>query len=195
MLLPGSRPDELSRHLPVMLGALQTMRSELSQLESRMVLPNQSLLGQAKSIGLPEHLQLQVSNLADALRQTDLGIASTGTVTLECAYFGVPAVALYKTSWFTWQIAKRIVTIKYAAMPNLLANEEVFPEFIQDAATPANIAKAGLELLRDEARRQRLKVRLAQIVSSLGPPGAADRAAKEVLAALRTQAHVLQAAP
>src|SRR5579872_6136102 len=103
-----------------------------------MVLPNEALLTQARSMGLPGDLQVQIGELAAALRQTDLALASTGTVTLECAYFGVPTVALYKTSFLTWQIAKRIITVKYGAMPNLLANRELFPEFIQDAATADN---------------------------------------------------------
>jgi len=65
-------------------------------------------------------------------------------------------------------------------MPNLLADEEVFPEFIQDAATPENLAHAALELLRDEARRAKVKTRLAEILASLGGPGATRRAAKAI---------------
>ena len=80
---------------------------------------------------------------------------------MECAFFGVPAVTLYKTSWFNFEIAKRIVTVKWATMPNILANEEIYPEFIQSAATPENIAGAALELLQNESRRQKIKSQLA----------------------------------
>ena len=66
-------------------------------------------------------------------------------------------------------------------MPNLLANEEVYPEFIQNAATPENIAGAALELLQNESRRQKIKSQLAEIVSSLGEPGATERAATAIL--------------
>jgi lipid-A-disaccharide synthase len=72
------------------------------------------------------------------------------------------------------------VKVKYAAMPNLLANEEVFPEFIQDAATPENLARAALESLRDEPRRAKVKAKLAEILASLGDPGATGRAAKAI---------------
>ena len=99
-----------------------------------------------------------------------MAIASTGTVTTECAWFGVPTVALYKTSWSTWQIARRIVKVKYAAMPNLLANEEVFPEFIQGAATPDNIARAAVELLRDAPRRAKIKAKLVRSSPHWVPP-------------------------
>jgi lipid-A-disaccharide synthase len=190
LLLPGSRPDELKRHLPVLLGALNQIHAVFPQLRARMVLPNEGLLAQAKSMGLPGELQSQTANLADALRQADLALASTGTVTVECAYFGVPAVALYKTSFLTWQIAKRIITVKYGAMPNLLANQELFPEFIQNSATAQNISRAALELLRDEPRRTKIKSQLMEIVASLGPPGASRRAAQAVLSTLKEPSRV-----
>jgi lipid-A-disaccharide synthase len=115
------------------------------------------------------------------LAQADIAIASTGTVTMECAYFSVPTVTLYKTSWLTYEIGKRIVTVKSLTMPNLLAGEEVYPEFIQEAATAENIAGAALELLQNEPRRQKIKSQLEKIVASLGEPGAAQRAAAAIL--------------
>jgi lipid-A-disaccharide synthase len=66
-------------------------------------------------------------------------------------------------------------------MPNLLAGEEVFPEFIQHAATSDNIARVALELLRDETRRQAVKAKLAKVVASLGGPGATARAAEAIV--------------
>ena len=184
LLLPGSRASELARHLPVMLAALELIRAKTPDLRTRMVLPNENLLKQAKALGLPSSLEAQTGGLPEALAEADVAIASTGTVTTECAYFGVPTVALYKTSWSTWQIAKRIVKVKYAAMPNLLANEEVFPEFIQGAATRDNITRATVDLLRDAPRRAKVKARLAEIVASLGDPGAPRRAAKAIISRL-----------
>jgi lipid-A-disaccharide synthase len=181
LLLPGSRASELTRHLPVMIGALGLVRAKVPNLRARMVLPNESLVQQAKAFSLPANLEVQAGGLPDSLAEADAAIASTGTVTMECAYFGAPTVALYKTSWSTWQIARRIVKVKYGAMPNLLANEEIFPEFIQDAATPENIARAALELLRDEQRRTKVKTRLAEVIASLGGPGATRRAAKGIV--------------
>jgi len=180
VLLPGSRPAELARHVPVMLGALSELETSIPGLRSRMVLPSETLARQAKSFPAPGSLQVQAGGLPAALSEADMAIASTGTVTMECAYFGVPTVALYKTSWSTYQIAKRLVKVRYLAMPNLLANEEVYPEFIQDAATAENIVKAALELLQDDARRARIKGKLAEIIAALGGLGASRRAAKAI---------------
>jgi lipid-A-disaccharide synthase len=185
LLLPGSRASELSRHLPVMVAALDLIRAKVADLRARMVLPNAGLIQQAKAIGVPSALEVQIGGLPEALAKADVAIASTGTVTTECAYFGVPTVALYKTSWITWQVAKRIVTVKYAAMPNLLADEEIFPEFIQEAATPDNLSSAAVGLLRDLPRRDKIKAKLAEIVVSLGPPGASRRAARAIVERLK----------
>ena len=210
LLLPGSRADELRRHLPPMLGALKLIREKIPTSKAEMVLPNERLLDQliwllAEQTGtairstrpitgplanklandlakkfLPD-FEIQIGNLPQALAQADVAIASTGTVTMECAFFGVPTVTLYKTSWLTYQIAKRIVKVKWLTMPNILSDEEIYPEFVQDAATPENIAAAALELLQNEPRRIQIKKRLAEVVSSLGGPGATTRAATAIL--------------
>jgi len=179
LLLPGSRKSELQRHLPVMLAALKMIQEKLPSVKIKMVLPNQTLLQLAKSLGA--NVEIQIGELPWALAEADIAIASTGTVTMECAFFGVPTVTLYKTSWFTYEIAKRIVTVKSLTMPNLLAGEEIYPEFVQHDATPENISRAALELLQDESRRTKIKSQLAKIISSLGEPGAAGRAATAIL--------------
>ena len=119
--------------------------------------------------------------MPDALATADVAIAKTGTVTMECAFFGLPTVTLYKGSWLNYQIARRLVTVKWFTMPNILADEEIYPEFVQGAATPNNIARAALELLQNEPRRIQIKKRLAEVVSSLGGPGANSRAAAVIL--------------
>jgi lipid-A-disaccharide synthase len=144
-----------------------------------MVLPNQSLTQLAKSLGAD--LEIQISRLPEALAQADVAIASTGTVTMESAFFGVPTVTLYKTSWLTYQIARRIITVKSLTMPNLLAGETVYPEFVQHDATPENLSRAALELLQDESRRAKIKAQLVKIIASLGEPGAAGRAAAAII--------------
>ena len=182
LLLPGSRKGELQRHLPVLLDALRLIQTKLPQVRAKVVLPSEQFKELAGGPhALPPGVEIQTGNLPQALVQADIAIASTGTVTMECAFFGVPSVTLYKTSWFNYEIARRIATVKWATMPNILANEEVYPEFIQNAATPESISRAALELLQDESRRAKIKSQLATIVSSLGEPGAARRAAEAIM--------------
>ena len=180
LLLPGSRVGELKRHLPVLMEAWKRMHAAQPETRAVMVLPNEILASLVGPSAQSANIPVQVGGLANALRQATLAIASTGTVTMECAYFGVPTVAIYKTSWSTYQIGKRIIQVNYLAMPNLLAKEALFPELIQDEATGPKIAHAGLELLRDAPRRQRIRERLKAVIATLGGPGASQRAAKAI---------------
>lgn len=184
LLLPGSRPSELSRHLPCMLGALNQIRARHPQLPAILVLPNETLAAHARTMTQGLNVEVRVGGLESALRAASVAIASTGTVTVECAFFGVPAVTLYKTAAVNYQIGKRLVKVNSLTMPNLLAGESVYPEFIQNEATPENLARAALELLDDPTRRMEVKTRLARIVGSLGGPGAFTRAADAIVSTL-----------
>jgi lipid-A-disaccharide synthase len=181
LLLPGSRRGELQKHLPPMLGALKLIQEKLPAAKAKMVLPDESLVQLAKSLGVTADVEIQIGNLPKALADADVAIASTGTVTMECAFFGLPTVTLYILSWLNYQIGIRILTSKWLTMPNILADEVVYPEFLQYDATPENLSRAALELLQDESRRAKIKSQLTKIVSSLGEAGAANRAAAAVL--------------
>ncbi len=180
LLLPGSRKSELYRHLPIMLGALEYIKGQVPSVRAKMVLPNEQMRGlatQAERAGV----EIQIGNVSDALAQADLAITKTGTVTMECAFFGVPAVTIYKKSLMGLAIDLGIITVKSFTMPNLMAGEAVYPEFLADAVTPENVAIAALRLLRDEPRRQYIQSQLTKIIASLGEPGASKRAATTIL--------------
>ena len=180
LLLPGSRAGELRRHLPVIYEASRIVASKQS-VRFRMCLPNQSLADQAAAFDRPPNTTVQVAGLTESLGEAELAIASTGTVTMECAYFGVPTVAIYKTSWSTYEIGKRIIKVNYLAMPNLLAGDAIYPEFIQHAATPANLARAALDFLENSPRREATRLKLAKVIRLLGGPGASQRAARAIV--------------
>ena len=188
LLLPGRRPGELRRHLPVLAEAAKRIAAR-GDVVFRMVLPHESLLESAKPFEkVIPRLELQVGRLDDALRVADVALTKSGTITLECAFFGVPAVVFYKTSQVTYLAGKQLVQVKHLAMPNLLAGETVYPEFIQGAATADNLASATLALLEDKARYAQVKAKLANIVAALGQPGASRRAAKAIVRLLDQKA-------
>jgi lipid-A-disaccharide synthase len=181
VLLPGSRPGELRRHLPVLLAAAKKIKAARPAM-FRVVLPENSLAHWAKGFDAPgDGVEVQVGGLDQALAKADLALTKSGTITLECACFGVPAVVFYKTSWPTYLVGKQLAKVEHIAMPNLLAGEEIFPEFVQRAATPGNLARAALELLQDQERRAKVKAKLAEVVASLGGPGASGKAAKAIV--------------
>jgi lipid-A-disaccharide synthase len=182
LLLPGSRVSELRRHLPVMMPAALAIAAA-RPVAIRMVLPDEGLAAMVRPWrALVPALEVQIGNLAQALSQTDVAIASTGTVTMECAYFRVPTVTLYRTSWPTYLIGRQVVTVRFLSMPNLLADAVVFPEFVQGDATPENLSRAALDLLNHPARSDAVRAMLDQILHTLGGPGASRRAARAILA-------------
>lgn len=186
LLLPGSRTAEIERHLPVLLAALQQIRKCIA-VDAQLILPRTELVPLARSLGAgrdgsPEP---EVGGLSDGLRRATLALASTGTVTLECAWFGVPTLALYRTSWLTYQIGRRVITVKYLAMPNLLAGDSVMPEFIQGAATPEYLSRTALAWLGDARLLALARGALRNVVAQLGPPGAPARVADHILRLLQ----------
>jgi lipid-A-disaccharide synthase len=176
LLLPGSRARELEAHLPIMIDTVQLLRRALP-FDATLVVPP-SLRARTQSRLPPAAgIALDPSPLPDALRRATAALACSGTVTMECAYFRLPTVILYRTSFLTYHAAKQLINVPYLGMPNLLAGDMVYPEFIQHAATPPNLAVPLQRFLQDPAARRRLQSKLDHAIASLGPPGALDRAA------------------
>ena len=98
-----------------MLGALKLIREKIPSAQANMVVPTEATAQLAKSLGAD--MAIQIGNLPAALAAADVAIAKTGTVTMECAFFRVPTVTLYKGSWLNYQIARHfIVTVPVLAM-------------------------------------------------------------------------------
>lgn len=182
ILLPGSRDGEIRKHWPVMESAINLFKNEDECIQFSLVLPNSELVDLVNQIGNKEILaEVEMTDdLAGTLQKSNLAIASSGTVTMECAWFRIPTIVIYKTSWITYQIAQRIITVDYLAMPNLLAGKLVFPEFIQNECKPELIFQAGNELLKNEEKYNAIVADLDSICQTLGESGPCIRAAKEL---------------
>lgn len=190
LLLPGSRRGEITRHWPVVAGAVERLAAAHPRATFRAVLPDEERVAQARALGAPAAVTFTTgaAALREGLAVAAVALASTGTVTLECALYGVPAVTFYRTSGLTYAIGRRLVTVASLTMPNLLAGEAVYPEFVQGAATPEAIAAAAGALLADLARRAAVRAKLEAVVAQLGGPGAAGRAAAAVAGLLPSAA-------
>jgi len=116
----------------------------------------------------------------DALQLMEAAIVASGTATLEAALMGVPMVVVYRTSWPTYLAARLVVRVPHIAMVNVIAGEQLVPEFVQHRATPKRLAAAVVGLLRDAERRAAMQTALRDVAGRLGPPGAVERAAAAV---------------
>lgn len=176
LLLPGSRRKEVSRHLEVMLAAAAQIRTQVPA-EFRIILPNENLVELARPMITDSSIKVQIGGLSEALCEATMAIASSGTVTTECAYMEVPTVVLYKLSTPEYWIGKQIVTVEYIALVNLIAGRGIFPEFIQQAATVENLTQASLHWLKSHELRQSIVTQLQPILETFGEGGAPCRAA------------------
>lgn len=192
LLLPGSRPSEIRRHWPLMVETARATPFPGVQWIAVFVseASRQAALRDLSAADL--NLETHVGGLTEQLARATLAVASTGTVTLECALWKVPTLALYRASWSTYQIARRIIRVPHLAMPNLLAPKPVMAEFLQDQASPDILSQALLDLLHHPEKIQQLRAGLAQFVELLGPPGGSTRAAEAVLSLLPSSPPVFQ---
>jgi len=181
-LMPGSRPQEIRAHLPVMLDAVRTLRDARPALRFLLPVPTEDLARliepPVRASGLPVRV---VPEIYDAMAVSDVLVAASGTATLEAAVLGIPMVVVYHLPWLSWVIANRIASVRYAALPNILAGGEIVPELLQDRMRSDAIADTVRMLLADPQRRVAMRAALRVVAAELGPPGAAARAAHHVV--------------
>jgi lipid-A-disaccharide synthase len=182
-LLPGSRPKEVGKILPLMLaGMVRT---------NQMVKGLQLLLALAPSIGQNEILKITsrwpievklIEQETDrVITASDLVLVASGTATLQAAILETPMLILYRVAWFTYLVARILVKVDHMGLVNLVAGKRIVPELLQGEATPERIDQEVQRLLADLPRREAIKKDLAQVRSQLGTPGASQRAAQILL--------------
>jgi lipid-A-disaccharide synthase len=184
-IFPGSRPQELSRHLPVLLDAVAELRHRrptTSLLVSRAPTVDPTRFAAT----LAAHGFDATADSTDAPARVAMPrcralLVASGTATLEAALAERPFAVLYRTGRLNWEVARRLVQLPYVALANLVAGEMVVREYLQSRATPGALAAEAERLLDDEPERRRIQGKLRDVRSRLGPPGAAERVARLAL--------------
>ncbi len=186
-LLPGSRDAEVRRHLPLLLQASAELAAARPDLRFLLGLAP-SLEGKALTALAAAQSPAQVTAVHgrthEVIRAADVLLAVSGTVTLEAAILGTPMIITYRLGALSWLIARLLIHVRFIGLPNLVANEAIVPELIQFEATPERLAATAAAILESPERQARMRAALAEVRTRLGAPGAAERAAREVLALL-----------
>ena len=178
-ILPGSRPGEVKRLLPVMLETAMILKLSFPALQ--FVLPLASTLNPSDVSDMLKGSQLDVrmvrEDTYDAVAVSDVAMVASGTATLETALLETPMIIVYKVSELTYQIGKRFVYIDQIGLVNIIAGKSIVPEFVQGAARPEDMAHAVANLLNDRKAREAMIKELKKVRLVLGDPGAPERAA------------------
>jgi lipid-A-disaccharide synthase len=178
-LLPGSRINEISKLLPVMLDAAAALTKEISDIHFLMPLAptirSHQIDPYLKGRDIP--VTVVENNTHEVIQVCEMMIAASGTVTLEAAILGTPLVVVYKVNPLTYWLGKRLIKVKHVALANIVAGETVAPELIQHEANPEQIAREAMAILSDSNRQAWIRQRFAEVRDSVGKPGASARTA------------------
>jgi lipid-A-disaccharide synthase len=209
-LFPGSRGREVRKIFPVLIQTARELRRSKRNLRFEVGAASDELAREMGNI-LGDHLatphlnplpssrgegrvrgdfesqgrewfEIKIGQTAEIMQRAYVGIVASGSATLEAAYFRMPFALIYKVAWPTYFAGRLLVKVKYLGMPNVLADKQVVPEFIQHRARPHDLAKAVLRLHEDPIAREQMISAFDKIGAQLGESGASERAAKAILA-------------
>jgi lipid-A-disaccharide synthase len=170
-LLPGSRPGEISRHLPVLIQTVQKMIDSGGQSALRFIL---ALPAGTGAIG--SNFKEPVSGLSiqvlegqtwDVLACADLALAASGTVTIEATLLGTPMITFYRVNKMSWWMGRHLVKVPFFSMVNIVAGKRVVPELIQYNFTAERLTEEALSLLGDDAARNTMRSELRAVARKL----------------------------
>jgi lipid-A-disaccharide synthase len=172
-LFPGSRPQEIGRHLTDFVATARELERQMPGLRV--------IVSAAPTVDIkPERCPYPLVRSASftVLRAADAALCKSGTTTLEAAVADCPLVVAYRTNPVTYAAARRVLTIRHIGLVNVVAGREVAREFVQRALEPHAVAAALLPLLEaGSPERARMIADLRSVRESLGTPGASRRVA------------------
>jgi lipid-A-disaccharide synthase len=178
-LLPGSRKQEILKKLPIMLEVSRFFPDHLFIVAKAPGLDDSFYTSLLENY--PNVSSVRNDTYALLLKAAAACVTS-GTATLETALFGVPEVVCYKGSSVSYQIAKRLIKVKYISLVNLIMDKPVVKELIQDDLNPENLRKELDGLLNDPGRQQQLRTDYKNLKALLSEGGhASANAAKSIL--------------
>jgi lipid-A-disaccharide synthase len=182
-ILPGSRPNEVSRILSGLIQAAILIRARepgAQFLIARAPNLEDRLFDLARhAAGVP--IRIVDNRTDDVLAASDVALTASGTATIQAALHDTPMVIVYRLSPLTYMLGRPLVRLDTFGMVNLIAGETIVPELIQNAFTPEAVAQEAVAILMDWNRAARMREGLARVRARLGEPGASRRAAEAIL--------------
>lgn len=184
-LFPGSRHNELRYMLDTLVESAQLIFDK--EPEVHFLVPVANTLSRADiQSRFPTELPVSFiesddATIYDVASSCDTILTVSGTVTLQIALVGTPMAIFYKVSPLTYAIGKRLIKVDHAGLANIVAEDRIVPEFIQDMATPQNLADEALRVLNDSRYANNMRSALEQVHTKLGEPGCSARVAEMLL--------------
>lgn len=178
-MLPGSRKQEVSRMLTVMLDVVKQFPNYQFVIACAPSLP---VSYYKEIIGDKANVRLVVNRTYQLLQLSSAAMVTSGTATLETALFDVPEVVCYKANKISYIIARQLAKVRFICLVNLIMDREVVKELIQNDLTPNNVANELKSLLASSKRQKKLLEDYEELKAVLGNAGASDKAAETIIA-------------
>lgn len=182
-LLPGSRHQEITSILPIMLQTTRSFPDYQFVVGTVSNLPDElysSLLANYPTVKRVDDAAYDLLHVATA------ALVTSGTATLETALLTIPQVVCYKTTGISYAIAKRLIAVPFISLVNLIADREVVKELIQNDLTPVRAATELRAILPGSPDRTVQLAGYADVQKKMGEPGASERAGQLMVDALKT---------
>ena len=172
-LLPGSRKQEISKMLEIMLSITEDFKNYQFVIAGA---PSQE-----KEFYYPyirkKNVHLVMNRTYDVLAMSTAALVTSGTATLETALLKVPEVVCYKGNFISYQIAKRVINLDFISLVNLIMKREVVKELIQNEFNKKNLKKE-LSRILDEENRKKIFSDYYELEQKLGGKGASEKTAE-----------------
>ena len=183
-LLPGSRKQEIAKMLSVMLSVVGSYHEYQFVIAGA---PSQEY-DFYKQFIKEENVHFVSGKTYDLLAHSYAALVTSGTATLETALLNVPEVVCYRGNWISYQIAKRVISLKYISLVNLIMDAPVVTELIQGDLNTRNL-KAELNKLLNADYREKLLKDYEALREKLGNEGASERTAQAIYDSLQDKRH------
>ena len=184
-LLPGSREREVRKIFPAMLAAAKIILARRPHTVFASAASSEKLQALMRDMATQAGVGCEIGlrNARDLMQSAAAGLVASGTATLEATLCGLAYALVYKVSPLTYLAGRAVIKVPHLGMANLLAGKEIVKEFIQQEATPTNLATEALLLLDDSAHRSALRTNFAKVREKLLAPGVTSpaRAVHEAL--------------
>ncbi len=182
-IMPGSRKKEISTLMPEFAKCAQILKEKYDKLEFYCLrAPNISKEELQKLWNCEVELNfVEPENRYEAIKSSYTILAASGTACLETAIIGTPTVIAYKISPISAFIAKHLIAVKWAGLPNLIMNEEIFPEYLQENATGLNMANQISSYIEDKKLLAKTKDKLKVLREKCGEKNSVERVSKILL--------------
>ncbi|MEO6406965.1 MAG: lipid-A-disaccharide synthase [Ferruginibacter sp.] len=177
-LLPGSRKQEIEKKLPIMLSVVKHFPAYEFIVAKAPSLPTAFYNEILKGYPAVKTMENKTYNL---LSVSTAALVTSGTATLETALFKVPEIICYKGSSVSYQIAKRLIKIKFIGLVNLIMNKEVVKELIQDELSEDNLLKELGLILKDKDKQNKIQADYAALYNLLSAGGHASAKAADAI--------------